>query len=793
MSVGSLIRSLRGLLRPGNRGYALAASLSLAAGIAGVLAVSALLHALLIAPLPVQDEARVLRLADRHAATGVHDFASAYLQFRALQQARSFEAIAALRMQSVTVRDVGPAEQWPALAASPELWQVLGLKPLLGRPLDEADTANGDALLIAETFWRQRYAASPSVLGEVLKVDGREHRIVGVAPDALGVVHGHGLWLPLTDDGSFEGRGDRRLTVIGRLAEGVDSLAASAELDALNARLQAEFPDSNAGWDTELRPLRDWLLGSATRERVLWLTGAVALLLLITCANVAGLQLTRAAQRRRVQAVQNALGARPGRLAGEALIDTLAVTLVGACLGLVGGRVLLELAVTQLQAGLPQLAGAELSTGLAALTICLCIAVALVFGLLPARAAARIDHAALSGRGSASPARSRTRRRLVAAQCLLATVLLSGALGLVQHLHGLQQAPLGFVSDAVLTASLNLPSPRSAEELAAANRTLQRLQQGLLEIAGVQAVGIASGAPMASTDTQMRIGPGPAPLDHAAAERQIQGSWRIVDTAYFEALDIPLRAGRLFTPDESYDSILLSERVARHVYPEGDALGQIVTMGNDQRRTVVGIVGDTRQRDPGEASTPTIYMPTTWFLWSPMQIVIRTQHLDDARVQAIRTRAAELLPEHPLYDLHPLRARIAATTATPRVQTWLLSGFAMVALLIAAIGIGSVVALGVAQRRSELALRLALGASPRSLLRGVLGEGLALALPGVAAGALLAALALLAMNPSASARAFGFGSPMLAAAVLLGICLIACLLPALHAARTPPQEALREV
>lgn len=793
--LNSLTAAWRRLRRPGNRGYALAALVTLTLGVASVVTVYALLYRVLLEPLPVADESTLMSVSGRNDARGVTGFAVSEPDFRSFQEARGFSAMAAFKRRGVSVRTAEGTERIDALLVSPDMNAVLGVAPLLGRALGDGEDDRASAMLVSATLWRDRFGGDAAVLGRTLVVEGRERTIVGVVPDDIGVAARTDLWLPLTVTPREEvNRGDRRLDVIARLAAGTTRAQAQNELDTLAAELARQYPDSNADWGITVAPVREQLVGADERTRLWVLLGAVALLLLVTCSNLAGLQIARAADRQHELGVRQALGAGRSQLRLDVLAETALLVVAGAALALPLAAALLRIAAQTLQASQPRLTTLGIDPLVAATAIAACALTALAFTSVPAAIAARAaPTVALNRARNALGRRSAPLRAgLVVVQFAIATVLLSGALALGGRLWTLAQANLGYQTEHLLTARISLPTLDSTEVFDAQRRALASVAEAVQALPGVRTATIASEAPLGSVDTQSEVAPGPMPAEVSPPERRVQASWRIIDADYFDTFGIPLIAGRPFAREnEPTDRIILSRAVAERVFGSTDVVGRLVTMGNGQRREVVGVAEDTFQRKVADGVSPTVYMPITWYLWETMTLAVRTDAEPAAVAAGIRAQAARLMPDRPLYDLRTMDEAVTASTAGPRLQAVVVALFALAAALIAAVGIGAVTAYLIARRTTEFALRFALGASPlRVRLRVLAGAG-GLALAGIALGALnLVTFERLGLHRDAGAEHLP-AAFAISAAVLLATCLFACWWPARRAARIAPALALR--
>lgn len=786
----------RRLGRPGNRGYALAAVVTLAIGIAAVIAVYSLMHRALLAPLPITDESSVVRLAGRNLARAVDGFAVSYPDYQSWSEsARSYSGMAALKRQGVSLRLADGVERADAALATPSLWQLLGVQPVLGRAPTDSVEDRAATVLISQSLWRERFGADAQVLGRPLVVEGRERRVIGVLPDDVGIARGVGVWLPLDlPPDEANRRGDRRLDVLARLAPGVTVAQAQAELAGIGAELARAFPDSNAGWDGSVQPVREWLVGGDERMRLWTLLGAVALLLLVTCSNLAGLQLARAADRRHDLAVRLALGASGRHMRREVIVETVWLVTIGVLLALPLAAALLRVASQSMAASLGGSGALVIDPVVAASAIAVCALTAIAFAGLPAASINQsTPKAALGGGRNALGRRSAPlRSALVVLQFAIATVLLTGALALGHHLLTLTRTDLGYGTEHILSARIGLPAIDSEEALAVQQRALAELAMGARQLPGVRQATVASEIPLGYVDTQMEVAPGPMPVELAPPENRLQSSWRIIDAGYFDTFGIRLIAGRAFARDnEPGNSIILSRAVAERVFGSTDVVGRQVTLGNDQGRQVVGVVEDTHQRSVAGGASPTVYLPTSWYVWETMTLVVRTEGDPAAATTAIRVLAGRVFPERPLYEIQTMRELVSASTAGARLQTVVITLFALAAVLIAVVGIAAITAYLVARRGPELALRLALGSTGARIGRDVLRGAGALALAGlVLGGGVVLTIAWLGGLGTISTGQLSVAL-LPGSATLLLACFLACWWPARRAARIAPASVLR--
>ncbi|HEV7669211.1 MAG TPA: ABC transporter permease [Thermoanaerobaculia bacterium] len=801
-----LAQAVRTLALSGNRAFTLASVATLALGLGGATTIFSLVHAVLLAPLPFVEPERVVRLAAANPSHDLPRFSVSVPDFLSWREnAKSFSALAGLGDVSVNLSGDGVAsgvERVTGVAASANLFDLLGTPMVAGRAFtQEEDTPGGLAVaILGERLWRRRYGGQTSILGKSIRVNGEPRTVVGIAPGDVGFATDIGLWLPLSPQPSAN-RGNRQLYLVGRLAPGATLAAAGTELKGITARLEHDFPNTNLGWQATVEPVRDWIVGGELRTRLWVLLAAVGVLLLVACANVANLQLARATARVREIGIRRALGASPARVIRHLMIENLLLAGLGGALGLALAAAALRGASALLPATLPRLSSIALNGPVLVVAFLLTAATAFLFGVLPSALAGRTDvrtALAQGGRSAVEGRRAPLREGLVVAQLALATALSIGAVLLAQSFGRLQNVPLGFRPDHLLTARLTLPEAEDDQTMEKNLAFYGALMERVRALPGVTSAGLTSEIPLGEGDTSMGISavaPPPGTSIEGGANREgTQASWRIVTAGYLPTLGVPLLRGRWFAEhDEPGQSLVLSEGLVRRLFPRGaDPIGRRVYLANGKEFTVVGVAGDIRQIGLGEDMTPTMYFSTSWYLWPTMSLTVRTAGDPAALTPDIRRTLSQLAPDLALFDVRTLSTVIAGSVSQPRLQTWVVSLFAGLALLLAAIGIAGLVAYNVTRRTPELAVRAALGASPGRILKQVLARGLTLSLAGVVLGVLLAALLgtglkslLYGIDPHAPAT-------YAATALILGtLGALAAWLPARRATRISPVLALK--
>ena len=738
-----LRQARRALFAPRNLSFTLASGLTLALGIGGATTIFSIAHAVLLAPLPYREPDRVVNIAETNLPRDIDEFAVSTPNFLSWEElARSFTGLAALREVSVNLSGDGRAERVSGMAASADISRSSACRWWPGAPSRRPRTAPAAApsRSWARRLWRRRFGGDRSILGRAIRIEGAPRTVVGIAPQDVGFSSEVDLWLPLAPNPEVYSRGDRRLLVVGRLAPGVTPARAAAEMATIASALGREFPDSNEGWGTLVQPARKWIVAPEVRTRLLVLLAAVGVLLLVACANVANLQLARATARTREIGVRRALGASPSRVVRHLMTESLLLAAVGGALGLALAWAAVEGAAAALPASMPRLAAVQMSWPVAAAGLAITGFTAVAFGLLPSLLAGGADVLSSlqqGGRSAVDARRAPVRETLVVSQVALTTTLVVAAALLGQSFLRLQRVGLGFQPDRLVTARISFPDwgdeEYHSEDLVLMNALLEEIRT----LPGVVAAGMSSEIPLGDFDTTMaaaprRITPG--------SDEGVQAHWRVVTPDYLATLGVALRRGRWFAASNEHPrSVLLSEALARRLWPDGtDPVGRQVWLSNGRPHDVVGVVGDARQIGLADDVTPTIYMSTTWIVMPTMNLVVRTADDPEALPGVLRRVAARLSPDRPFFDLRTMSSVVAESVAQPRLQTFVVALFAGAGLLLAAVGVAGVVAYGVAQRTPELAVRAALGASPRRVLRHVLHGGLKLCVAGIAAGVLLA-------------------------------------------------------
>lgn len=789
----------RTLTARAQRSFAVAAILTLALGIGAATAIFSIVHAVMLAPLPFHAADRVVRLYETNQELNITEFSVSFPNFDSWRRRVTLVSLAAAKSTGVNLTDGGPPEHVSALTVTAGFLPTLGLPPVAGRDFhaDEDRPGGARVAMVSEGLWQRRYGRDPGVIGRSIALDGVSHTVVGIAPQDVGFSTDVDLWVPMAADLAAESRDNKLLDVVGRLAGGATVAEAQAELSSVAAALETEFPLSNRGWGTRLIPVLDWIVEDELQQRLALLLVAVGLLLAVACANVANLQMARAASRTGEIGVRLALGASRARLVRQTLTESLLISIMGGALGLALAWALMRGSKAVLPDSIPRLANLSLNLTVLLSAVAATLLVAIVAGLLPAIFAGRADlrdavqHAA--SRPGTGASKTPVRNALVALQLALSTCLVVGAMLLLQSTWNLQRLPLGFSQpDRLLTARITRPQSEEWDM----DRDVAFYDAVMREAAslpGVTGVGLSSGVPLGYGNTAMTVSTTRRPEGQPV--NGVQASWRIVSGGYFRVMDVPIVRGRVFVPGKDpAQSLVMSQGLARRLWPNGEEpVGRTVFLGNGQQFTVLGVVGDVRLTSLARDPAPAMYFPTSLFLWPTMTLVMRTDGDPTVLAQPLRAAVARVDAAQPIFDIRSMRTIVKTRLAEPRLNATLLAIFAALALMLAAVGVAGVMAFAVARRTSELAVRQALGASPGQAMRVVLSGGLKMCVAGIATGI----VAALALGQVLAGLLFGVTPSdvptlVLTAATLSAVAALACWLPARRATRISPTLALRE-
>src|SRR5215472_1184894 len=781
--------------------FTAAVVLTVAIAIAANATIFTVVNAVLIRSLPYSQPDRILQVAEKNDKLNLPVFGASVLNFLSWrEQQQAFEQIAGVGYATFTLTGNGEPEQLSGSRISPALDQVLGARPLLGRAFNPDEEKPGAAAvaMIGEGLWKRRFAADRNLVGETILLDGVPTTVVGIEPASMKLITGGDIYEPLTVDPSKELRLNHVITVFGRLKPGVSPSRAQAEMDTISLRIGQQYPEVKY-WGIHLVTLFDTFVTPELKTGLMVLLVAVVFVLLIACANIANLLLSRAATRQKEMAVRTALGATGVRLIRQLLVESVVLSGVGGGAGLLAAWAAVRTLTRSLPVGTLPIPDVGIDATVLWFCFALTVATGVLFGLAPALRIASVktnETLKEAGRGSTGGIRGWLRDGLAAAEVALAAILLIGASLLIQSLANLQHVRLGFDPRALIT--FQLAPPVAQYPLADKGpQFYHTLIEELESIPGVRGVAISSGIPFGAgnharhpmiTSEASVLPPGTAvPID-----------WRSVSNGYFDTMRIQLLRGRVFNDADVKTSqlvMIVSQSTAQKFFGDADPIGKALrpSAKPEIAFTIVGVVGDVRDQVLNQ-QTPTLYyaIPQRGS-WPLMDVVVRADGSPEALLPNIRQRIAKTDASLALANVNTMDQWLSNSAAQPRLNTVLLTTFAVVALVIAAIGIYGVLAYSVNQRTREIGLRMALGATPARVLNLIVHEGMKMVLAGVVLG-LVGGLAL---GKTVSSLVFGVPvhDPMtfvVVAVLLMVIALAACIIPARRAARVDPMVALRE-
>ena len=785
----------------------LIAVVTLALGIGANTAIFSLVNSILLRPLPFRDPDRVVQLLQASPKLGLTSWGVSQADFAAYrEQNRSFESIALYNSTAVNLTGEGEPERLPMTSVTADFFKVFGVHPQLGRTFVEGEDTQGKNLVcvISHAFWQRRFGGDPNVVGRMLNLNNTPTQIVGVMPADFKFPRLEiDLWVPMALD--TKRVAPYFFTVVGRLQSGVQIGQAQADTTGVLQNYGRQNPNLSEavglnegnGPRTIVRPINEVLLGK-TQKPLLVLLAAVALVLLIACANVANLLLARATSRTKEIAVRVSLGATPRRVAQQLLTESMLLSFIGAIAGIglasIGVRMLDKLPIS----GIARIEEVSLSGRVLAFTAGLTILTGLLFGMMPALRAYAMgiaDGVREGARGTVS--HRRLNSALVAVQFALSLVLLIGAGLLLKSFQRLESVDLGFNAENTLTMVASLPRTKYDNE----EKTLHFYDSALEHLRnapGIRSVGLTTNLPFADGgEVDGFIVEGQEPPEGVNISQTEQAELQSVTPGTFQALGIPLLQGRDFQNTDHSKAprvAIIDEPLARRYWPAGDAIGRrIETTGDREWMTIVGVVGGIKHASLAEEKHPHIYMALAQASAPRAAFVVRTDGPPNTATSTFRTAIRQVDADMPLYMVRSMTEIIGQTLSTQRLTNMLLTAFAIIALALAAVGIYSTMSLYVGSRTKEFGIKLALGAQPGALRRGVLRQGLWL----TAAGVVVGIAGALALTRTIKSLLFEVSTtdPLVFTVVpllLVVVSLIACYTPARRATKVDPLVALRD-
>jgi predicted permease len=797
--------ALRTLLK--SPGYTALAVGALALGIGANTVLFSIINTLFLRPLSYAEPERLVRVWGSFAERGLEQANLSWPRFSALRdQQEGFTDFAAQSFTGFTLTGRGEPEQVQAARVTERFFPLLGVRPMLGRVFDAAEDAPGgpDVVLLSYGFWQRRFGGSPDIIGQAITLDGRPHTVIGVLPTSVGFPFAQTqIWAPRVFDQEgitpdLRERGTGYLTVMGRLKPGMSLAQAEEQLHVVHSRYAAALPDkvdANAG--LYIVPWQEDLVGQQ-RPMFLTLLGAVGCVLLVACANVGNLLLARFTARRKEIAIRTALGASRRRIIVQFLVESVLTAAMAGAVGVLLAVWGLDLLASVAADFIPRIGELSLDGRVLAFAVVLSLLTGLLLGIVPATQASRadpIDSLKDSARGSTGGKHAgRFRASLLVAEIALSLVLLVGAALLIDSFRRLQRVDPGFRSDDIITFNLGLPpSSYPTEEKRA------QLFEGVLErirsLPGVTHAAASAGLPIvAGGFVRSPAAPEGQALPPVNERRILPRS--SITPGYFEALDIPIQQGRDFTWRDREGApavVIISETVAKNLFGQENPIGRrLITGIQSIPREVVGVVADARTLNLWEPPNEQMYYPSAQVDGAFMNVVVRSTRSAASLRAELMAAVHAIDPGLPIAEVQPYRDLLADAIADRELAMMLLGGFAALALLLAGMGIYSVIAYGVAQRTNEFGIRMALGAAPGQVVGLVMKEGLRFAAVGLAIGLALAfALTRLMQRLLFEISA---SDPLVFAGVsafLAVIVTLACWVPARRATKVDPLTALR--
>jgi predicted permease len=793
-----------------SRGLAAIAIFALALGIGANTAIFSVVNTVLLRALPYPQPDQLVWFWESQPNLEQAPFSAAdFLDYQAQNQ--SFQQVATIRRLSFNLTGQGAAERIPGMVATPNVFSLLGVHPILGRDFLPEEGAFGAPrrALLTFRFWQSHFAGDRAVVGRRLTLDNQPVQIIGVLPanfryggtdvllwvNPVNVVPEVFSTFPDWERNIRNNRETHYLSIVGRLKPGVALSQAQSDINTIVARLHQQYPVTT-GHNVRLIPLRE-LSAGPVRQTLVILLGVVGLVLLIACANVANLLLSRAVTRRREIAIRTALGAGRLRIVRQLLTESMLLSFVGGALGLALAWGLVRLLVAASPEQLPRAQEIALDLRVLLFTLGVSLLTGLLFGLAPALAATRhsLGHFLKeAGRGGAEGlAHNRLRGVLVVTEVAFSLVLLVCAGLLGRSFVRMLEVNPGFRPDHMVTMWMNFTSANYAPK----GRPTQFLEQLLpraVALPGVEGVAISNDLPLEGDDTTTGLSDveGRAPFPHG--QQPLVGV-HAVNPGYFRSMGIPHLRGREFSASDNANStpvVIINQKLAETLWPGQDALGKHFHLMGDKQSEVVGVVGNVLHNGLGESVSLESYLAFPQNPWSYVGLVVRTHGDPGAVYGAVRSLVAQIDPELPVHDMRPMEQVVAETMASRRLTLWLVGAFAALALVLASVGIYGVMSYAVTERVHEIGVRMALGAQRRDVLRLVVGHGMRHAAIGLLLGSVAAFFAARAMTT----LLFGIrpGDPLTysgIAVVLALAALVACYIPARRATSVDPMVALR--
>ena len=793
-----------------NPGFTAISVLALALGIGANTAIFSVVNAVLLRPLPYTDPDRLVHVHRTQPPIMRGPISRpAFLEWQAQQKV--FQEIAAFHSDAFILTGSDEAERIVGARVTEGFFPMFGIAPAQGRFLLPSDNqaGGGRVVLIGYGMWQRRFGADKNLIGKMLTLNGEAYTVVGIAPPSLSFPGRTEIWTPAVLGEDKSERGSNYLKVIARLKDGVSVELAQAQMNQITSVQAQQYPENDTNLSVTIAPLLEEQVRNV-RAVLLILFGAVAVVLLIACANVANLLLARATARQKEIAVRTALGASRGRIMRQLLTESVLLALLGGGLGALLATWGIKVLVAFAPSNLPRVNDVQLDHWVLGFTLLISVITGIIFGLAPALQVSTTNlnevlKEGTRGAGTNSPYRAALRRVLIVAEIALSFILLISAGLLIESIRRLTEVNPGFNPQNLLTANVSFPrNPSSGDDQKEAGEArqlqetanfLKEVQQRIVSLPGVQAVGAINDLPVAgqgsvngdfNIEGRPRFKSGEAPV----------AEYRLITPDYFRAIGIPLLKGRVFTDDDGTHSqihIVINETLAKRFFPDEDPLGKRLLVLDDKPHEIIGVVGDARQWGLDRPPDPEIYFSYAQVAFNASAtLVIRTNVEPASLSEGVRRSVREVNADAPVYAVKTMMQVMADSTAQRRFNAILMTSFAGVALLMAAVGLYGVISYSVAQRTQEIGIRMALGAPAGNVLRMVLWNGFKLALGGV----LLGLFASLVITRVLASLLYGISATdpliFLCGSIFLGvIALLACYIPARRATKIDPMIALR--
>ena len=787
-------------------GFTLVAVIAIALGISANTTIFSTVDALLLRPFSYPNQERLVMLWERNLEIGMTRGSVApgnLAEWR--EQNQTCEQLVAIRTRDYDLTGGDQPERFTGTAVSASFFDALGVKAAMGRTFqrEEGEPEHANVAVLKHSLWQRRFGGAQNIIGQTMMLNGRSFTIIGVMPKDFNFPYNGGeLWAPLvfTPEDTRD-RNNHYIQVLGLLKPGMTIAQADADIHAIAQRMQQQYPETNSGRSAyAISMLAHYTRGSRPYMGIL--IGAVAFVLLIACANVANLLLARASARQKEIAVRLAIGASRWRLTRQLLLESILLALIGGALGLA----MSVWGIQALSSGMPEgmtknIPGWEhlgINRVVLVFTLGISILTGLVFGLMPAWQAGKTNLNDVlkesGGKGSVGAARNRWRSALVVAEIALSLVLLIGAGLMVRSFVNILQTDFGIKPDNVVSMRVALPRdkyPENKQRIAFYQQLLERI--GTLP--GVVKAGGVNLLPMGGSSNSSNfhvLGQPPFPKG-----KEPFIDVRVATPDYFAAIGTPLRKGRLFTAQDTEQSarvVLINDAFAARYLPGQEAIGQRMKVGGDDNPPleIIGVVANIMNDDLDDPAEPSAYFPYAQQPWGALDLVIRANASPMQLAPAVRSTLSALDPNQPLSNIRTMEQLIDERSSPKRLMSWMLGIFALMALLMAAVGTYAVMAYSVSQRTHEIGIRIALGAQTRDIIFLVVGRGLILTLIGTGLGLvgaffLTKAMAQILYGVTASDPVTFIGVALL----LAGVALVACYLPARRATKVDPMVALR--